>query len=87
MGLLSTIILGLIAGWATGKLMGKGGYGFFGDVALGIIGAMVGSWLSSMLTGSDLVTGFNLTSIVVAVIGSVVVVAIYRFITRRRILP
>ena len=86
MGLIATLILGLIAGWLTGMVMkGGGGYGVVGDIVLGIVGAFVGGWLTSLLTGVNMVSGLNLTSLVVAVIGAVIVVAIYRAITGRRV--
>ena len=85
MGFIATIIIGLIAGWITGKIMHGGGYGIWRDIVLGVIGAIVGGWLTSILVGANLVTGFNLTSLIVAVIGSVVVVVIYRLITKRSI--
>jgi len=85
MGLIATLVLGLVAGWLTGMVMkGNGGYGILGDIVLGIVGAFVGGWLTSLLTGVNMVSGLNLTSLVVAVIGAVVVVAIYRMITGRR---
>jgi len=83
MGLLATIIIGIAAGWITGKLMRGSGYGVLWDLVLGIVGAIVGGWLSSLLLGVDLTTGLNLTTLVVAVIGSVIVVLLYRLITRR----
>lgn len=83
MGFIASIVLGIIAGWLTGKLMKGGGYGIIGDLVLGIIGSVVGGWLSGILLGADLTTGFNLTSLIVSVIGAVVVVAIYRLVTRR----
>jgi uncharacterized membrane protein YeaQ/YmgE (transglycosylase-associated protein family) len=83
MGLFATIIIGILAGWITGKLMRGSGYGVLWDLVLGIVGAMVGGWLGSLLLGVDMVTGINLTSLVVAVIGSVIVVLVYRFVTRR----
>jgi uncharacterized membrane protein YeaQ/YmgE (transglycosylase-associated protein family) len=83
MGFIGTIILGIAAGWITGKLMKGGGYGVVGDLVLGLIGSLVGGWLTSWLLGIDMTTGFNLTTLVVAVIGAVVVVAIYRLVTRR----
>ena len=83
MGLLATIIIGIAAGWITGKLMRGSGYGVLWDLVLGIVGALVGGWLSSLLLGVDLTTGLNLTTLVVAVIGSVIVVLLYRLITRR----
>jgi uncharacterized membrane protein YeaQ/YmgE (transglycosylase-associated protein family) len=83
MNLLASIVMGVIAGWITGKLMKGGGYGLFGDLVLGVIGAIVGGWLSSILLGVDLTGGFNLTTLVVSVIGAVVVVLIFRLVTRR----
>src|SRR4029078_8855026 len=85
MGFIATIVIGLIAGWITGKIMHGGGYGIWRDIILGVIGAIVGGWLTSILVGANLVTGFNLTSLIVAVIGAVVVVVIYRLITRRSV--
>ena len=49
---------------------------------LGIVGAVVGGWITSLILGVDLVSGFNLTSIIVAILGAIVVIAIYRLITR-----
>jgi uncharacterized membrane protein YeaQ/YmgE (transglycosylase-associated protein family) len=83
MGFLASIIIGVIAGWLTGKLMKGGGYGLWGDLGLGLVGSIVGGWLSSLLLGVDLTSGFNLTTLVVSVIGAVIVVAIYRMVTRR----
>jgi uncharacterized membrane protein YeaQ/YmgE (transglycosylase-associated protein family) len=83
MGFFASIVIGVIAGWLTGKLMKGGGYGLVGDLILGLIGSIVGGWLSSILLGVDLTSGFNLTTLVVSVIGAVVVVAIYRLVTRR----
>jgi uncharacterized membrane protein YeaQ/YmgE (transglycosylase-associated protein family) len=83
MGIISTIIIGILAGWITGKLMRGSGYGVLWDLILGIVGALVGGWLGSLLFGVDLTTGLNLTTLIVAVIGSVIVVAIYRLVTQR----
>ena len=83
MGFIASIVIGVLAGWITGKLMKGGGYGLVGDLLLGLIGAVVGGWLSSILLGVDLTSGFNLTTLVVSVIGAVIVVAIYRLVTRR----
>jgi uncharacterized membrane protein YeaQ/YmgE (transglycosylase-associated protein family) len=83
MGIISTIIIGIAAGWITGKLMRGSGYGVLWDLILGIVGAIVGGWVCSILLGVDLTTGLNLTTLVVAVIGSVIVVMLYRLVTRR----
>jgi len=81
MGLLSTIVVGLIAGLLASWIM-KAKTGVFVDLLLGVAGAILGGWITSLLTGSDLVTGFNLTSILVALLGAIVVIFIYRLIKR-----
>ena len=83
MSIIGWIILGLIAGWLAGLIMRGGGYGIIGDIILGIIGALVGGFLSSALLGVD-VTGFNLTSLVIAVLGAIIVIAIARAVSPRR---
>ena len=83
MNLIASIIIGVLAGWITGKLMKGGGYGLWGDLGLGLIGALVGGWLTSLFFGVDLTGGFNLTTLVVSVIGAVIVVLIFRLVTRR----
>jgi uncharacterized membrane protein YeaQ/YmgE (transglycosylase-associated protein family) len=81
MGLLSTIIVGLIAGLLASWIM-KAKTGVFVDLLLGVAGAILGGWISSLLTDTNLVTGFNLTSILVALAGAIVVIFIYRLIKR-----
>jgi uncharacterized membrane protein YeaQ/YmgE (transglycosylase-associated protein family) len=83
MGLLITLLMGLIVGSITGFVM-KTSYPWYIDILLGLVGAGVGGWLSSLLLGADLTTGFNLTSLVVAVIGAVIVISLVRLVTRRR---
>lgn len=82
MSIIGWILLGLIAGWLAGLIM-RGGYGILGSIILGIVGALVGGFLSSALLGID-VTGFNLTSIVIATLGAVVVIAIARALSPGR---
>ncbi len=82
MGILATLVIGLIAGWITGMLM-KGHYNIILDMILGIIGGFVGGWLTSLVFGTNLMTGINITSLIVAVIGAVIVVAVYRLIRGR----
>jgi uncharacterized membrane protein YeaQ/YmgE (transglycosylase-associated protein family) len=84
MGLIASLIMGLLVGMATGFLM-KSNYPWYIDVALGIVGALVGGWLTSLLLGTNLVSGFNLTSFIVSLLGAVLVVAIYRAVTRRSV--
>jgi uncharacterized membrane protein YeaQ/YmgE (transglycosylase-associated protein family) len=83
MSILIWIVLGLVAGWLAGQFMKGGGYGLIGDIVLGIIGAIVGGFLSSALLGID-VTGFNLSSVIIAFIGACIVIAISRVFTGRR---
>ena len=82
MSIISWIVLGLIAGFIGSKLVNKTGEGFFLDIALGIVGAVVGGWLFSLF-GMSGVTGLNIYSLVVAVIGSVVFLVVYHAIRRR----
>ncbi len=84
MGILATIVVGLIAGWLTGKIMRGSGYGVLGDLILGVVGGFVGGWLSSLILGQNLMTGINIVSLIVAVIGAIVVVLVVRLITGRR---
>jgi uncharacterized membrane protein YeaQ/YmgE (transglycosylase-associated protein family) len=82
MGILSWLILGLIAGWIGSKIVNRTGEGFFLDIVLGIVGALVGGFLFS-LVGAEGVSGLNLYSMFVAVIGSIVVLVIYHTIFGR----
>lgn len=84
MGILTWIIVGLIAGWLAGVVMKGGGYGLLGDIILGIIGALVGGFLAGALFNiPDAVSGFNITTMVVAFLGAIVTVAIVRALPGR----
>jgi uncharacterized membrane protein YeaQ/YmgE (transglycosylase-associated protein family) len=83
MGIVSWIILGLIAGFIGSKIVNRQGQGFWLDIALGIVGALVGGFLFDLF-GSSGVTGLNIYSMIVAVVGSVVVLVIYNAVTGRR---
>jgi uncharacterized membrane protein YeaQ/YmgE (transglycosylase-associated protein family) len=85
MSILAWIILGLIAGWIGSKIVNKTGEGVVMDIVLGIIGAVVGGWLFNRF-GEPGVTGLNVWSLIVAVIGAVVVLVIYHALVggRRR---
>jgi uncharacterized membrane protein YeaQ/YmgE (transglycosylase-associated protein family) len=82
MSFLAWIVLGLIAGFIGSKLVNKTGEGFFLDIVLGIVGAVIGGWLFSML-GASGVSGLNLYSLMVAVIGAVLFLILYHAIFRR----
>ena len=82
MGILSWVILGLIAGFIGSKIVDRQGQGFWLDIALGIVGALVGGFLFDLF-GASGVTGFNIYSLLVAIAGSVVVLVIYNAVMRR----
>jgi uncharacterized membrane protein YeaQ/YmgE (transglycosylase-associated protein family) len=83
MSFLAWIILGLVAGFIASKVVNRRGEGVVLDILLGIVGAFVGGWLFSVF-GRAGVTGLNLYSMVVAVIGAVVVLVMYHALSRRR---
>ncbi len=83
MGIFATLVVGAIAGFLAHLLM-RTRTGLIVDLVLGIIGGFVGGWLSSLLLGANLMSGINLTSIIVALVGAIIVIAIYRLITRGR---
>jgi uncharacterized membrane protein YeaQ/YmgE (transglycosylase-associated protein family) len=82
MGILSWIVLGLIAGFIGSRIVDRRGQGFWLDLGLGIVGAIVGGYLFSLF-GKEGVTGLNLYSMLVAVAGSVVVLLLYNVLTGR----
>jgi uncharacterized membrane protein YeaQ/YmgE (transglycosylase-associated protein family) len=84
MSIIGWIVLGLIAGWIGSHIVDNGGRGPLMDIILGIIGAIVGGAIFSAL-GAVPITGFNLYSLFVAVVGAVVVLVIYHAVTGRRV--
>ncbi len=76
MNIIYWIILGGVAGWIASLITG-GGYGVLGDIILGILGAIIGGWVMTLI-GSSGVTGFNLPSLLVAVLGSILLIWIGR---------
>ena len=85
MGILAWIVVGLIAGWLASQVMRGGGYGLIGDIIIGIVGALIGGFLAAtFLKMPNAVNGINITSIVVAFIGSVILLAILRMVSGRR---
>ena len=81
MSFIAWIILGLVAGFIGSKLVNKSGEGFFLDIVLGVVGAILGGYLFQMF-GHSGVTGLNLYSLLVAVVGSVVFLVVYHAIRR-----
>ncbi|MDV5356984.1 GlsB/YeaQ/YmgE family stress response membrane protein [Kosakonia sp. SMBL-WEM22] len=83
MGILAWILFGLIAGVIAKFIMpGRDGGGFILTCVLGIVGAVVGGWLATMFGYGGDITGFNMHSFIVAVIGAIVVLAVFRLLRR-----
>lgn len=83
MSIIGWIILGLISGFIASKLVNRTGHGFILDVVLGIVGAIVGGFIFAQLGGAG-ITGFNLYSMFVAVVGAVIVLILYHALFNRR---
>jgi uncharacterized membrane protein YeaQ/YmgE (transglycosylase-associated protein family) len=83
MSFVAWIILGLVSGFIASKIVNKSGAGALANIVLGIVGAVVGGWLFNSI-GHIGVTGLNLYSILVAVVGAVIVLVIYHALFRVR---
>ncbi len=82
MTILGWLLLGLISGFIASKIVNRQGAGILLDIMLGIVGAMFGGWVF-MQFGSIGITGFNLYSMLVAVVGAVLILLAYHAIARR----
>lgn len=83
MGIIAWIVFGLIAGVIAKLLMpGRDGGGFILTCILGIVGAVVGGWLATMFGIGGSISGFNLHSFLVAVVGAILVLVIFRLLRR-----
>ena len=83
MSIIGWIVLGLIAGFIASKIVNKEGEGLILDIVLGVIGAVIGGFLFNQF-GAAGVTGFNIYSMFVAVVGAVVLLVVYHLVTGRR---
>lgn len=81
MGVITWIILGLVAGFIASKIVDHHGSGILLDIALGVVGALLGGWVFTLL-GAHGVTGLNLYSLMVAVAGSIVVLFLFNAVRR-----
>ena len=84
MSIIAWIVLGLIAGFIASKIVNRQGQGVILDIILGIVGAIVGGFVFTQF-GAAPVTGFNIYSMLVAIVGAVVVLVIYHAVTRKRV--
>ncbi len=85
MSIIGWLILGLIAGFIGSKIVNKSGEGLLLDIVLGVVGAVVGGFLFTSF-GAAPVTGLNIYSLVVAVVGAIVVLVVYHAVFGRRTL-
>jgi uncharacterized membrane protein YeaQ/YmgE (transglycosylase-associated protein family) len=83
MSIIGWLILGLIAGFVASKIVNKTGEGLILDIVLGIVGAVVGGFLFTSF-GASPVTGLNIYSMLVAVVGAIVVLVVYHAVVGRR---
>ena len=86
MGLIAWLVVGAIAGWVASKVVpGDEGYGVIGGLIAGIVGAFLGGWLFSLFTNKqDWLTGIDLTTILAAIVGAIIVVFLFQMMTGRR---
>jgi len=85
MTILAWLVVGLIAGFFASRVMRGGGYGLIGDIIVGVVGALIGGWLATtFLHMPNPVSGINVTSVIVAFIGAVILIAVLRLFSRGR---
>lgn len=84
MSIIAWIVVGAIAGWVASKVVpGDEGYGIWGGLIAGIIGALVGGFLLGLLTKEDWTTGINIPTIIAAIVGAIIVVFLWNMIQGR----
>jgi uncharacterized membrane protein YeaQ/YmgE (transglycosylase-associated protein family) len=85
MVLLTWVVVGLIAGWLAGLIMRGGGYGLAGDIIIGVVGGMLGGWISTTFFHINaVVSGINIGSILVAFAGALLLIFLLRMVGRGR---
>ena len=80
MGILSWIVVGLIAGWLAGLVMRGSGYGVIGDIIVGVVGGLLGGWIATSFLHIGGMNGINLESILVAFAGAVILLVLLRLL-------
>ncbi len=85
MSIIVWLLVGLIAGWIANMIMSSGAGGLLADIVIGIVGAIVGGFVASLLFGGDFINGFNIQTILVSVLGALLVIAAYRAISHQAV--
>jgi uncharacterized membrane protein YeaQ/YmgE (transglycosylase-associated protein family) len=85
MSLVAWLVVGLVAGWLAGLVAKGSGYGLLGDLIIGVVGALLGGFLTGRVFGTDSVTGLNITTIVVAFVGALVLIFLLRLLRGGRV--
>ena len=83
MGILLMIVFGVVVGWIASMIMGTG-EGMLGNLIVGVVGALLGGFVMNAF-GQPGVTGFNIYSLLVAILGSVILLWIYRALAHRKV--
>jgi len=80
------LIIGLIAGWLASMIMGRGGYGIVGDIVVGVVGAFIGGFVANLLglAGPAANDPFSWASLIFAIIGAIILIAIVRALSGNR---
>lgn len=86
MSILAWLVVGLIAGWIANIIMSSGRGGLLGDLGLGILGAILGGYIMGYVTNTDYTSGINIPTILVAIGGAIVLLALFRLLTGNRVL-
>ena len=84
MSIIAWLLVGLVAGWIANLIMGGRG-SIVSDLLLGVVGAIVGGFVASVLFGGDFVSGFNFSTVLVSIVGAIIVVGLYRAFTHEAI--
>ena len=85
MSIIAWLLVGLVAGWIANMIMSSGAGGLVADILIGIVGAIVGGFVASLLFGGDYISGFNFQTILVSIVGALIVIAGYRLVTRQSV--
>lgn len=84
MGFFTWLVVGVIVGWLAGLAVKGRGFGLIGNIVIGVVGALIGGWLAGVLFNiSDPISGFNLTTIIVAFLGAILVLFVARLLRFR----